>query len=52
MKDWKTTLVGILSGAAYLFLQGLQHGLAPADAAIGVGLGLLGALAQDAKKPQ
>jgi hypothetical protein len=47
MSNWKTTLIGIVTGAAYLFLQGLSQGLKPKDAAIGVGLGLLGAFAKD-----
>ena len=45
--DWKTTLVGLLTGAGYMFLQALQSGIHPSDAAIGVGISVLGVLAKD-----
>jgi hypothetical protein len=50
MKDWKTTLIGILTGVGYLFLQGLSNGLKPKDAALAAGIGLLGTFAKDSTK--
>lgn len=47
MKNWKTTLIGIGSGLAYAFLSYLQAGLKPKDAAVAVGLALLGSVSKD-----
>lgn len=47
MKNWKTTLMGILTGAGYLFLQALAGGVKPKDAALATGIVLLGAFAKD-----
>lgn len=47
MKNWKTTLFGILTGAAYMFLQAMSGGLKPKDAALGVGIAVLGTVAKD-----
>lgn len=50
MKSWKTTLAGILTGAAYLFLQQMSGGVKLKDAALGTGIAVLGSLAGDHKK--
>jgi hypothetical protein len=47
MINWKTTLFGWLTGAGYTFLAALQSGLKPKDAALGIGIGILGTLAKD-----
>lgn len=47
MKNWKTTLAGILTGAAYLFLQAISGGIKPKDAALAVGIAVLGGFAKD-----
>ena len=47
MKNWKTTLIGILTGAGYLFLQALAGGVRPKDAALATGIAVLGAVAKD-----
>jgi len=47
MKNWKTTLFGFLAGGGYMFLTYLQQGIKPRDAAIGVGIALLGAFSKD-----
>lgn len=49
-KSWKTTLAGILTGAAYLFLQQLSGGIKIKDAALGTGIAVLGTLAGDHSK--
>lgn len=46
-KNWRTTLIGLLTGGGYAFLSGLQSGLKPKDAALGVGVAILGAFAKD-----
>ena len=47
MKNWKTTLIAVLTGAGYLFLQALSGGVRPKDALLATGLALLGAVAKD-----
>jgi hypothetical protein len=47
MKNWKTTLVGILTGAGYLFLQALSGGIKLKDAALATGIAVLGGVAKD-----
>lgn len=47
LKNWKTTLFGILTGGAYLFLSSMQGGVKPKDAAIATGVAVLGSLAKD-----
>lgn len=50
MKSWKTTLAGIGMGVGYAFLSALSTGIKPKDAAISVGLALLGGLSKDYDK--
>lgn len=45
--SWKTTLIGILTGGGYLFLQHLSGGVKPKDAALATGIMVLGAFAKD-----
>lgn len=47
MKNWKTTLFGILTGMGYMFLQAISGGMKPKDAVLGVGIAVLGSLAKD-----
>jgi hypothetical protein len=47
MKNWKTTLAGVGMGAANLFLASMAQGIKPKDAALSIGLALLGAYAKD-----
>ncbi len=47
MRNWKTTLVGALTGLGYAFLSAISTGVKPKDAAIAVGLAALGAVAKD-----
>ena len=45
--SWKTTILGWVISGAYLFLTAISTGVKPKDAAIAVGIGLLGTLAKD-----
>ena len=47
LKSWKTTLVGILTGAGYLFFSAMQQGLKFKDALIATGVALLGMVSKD-----
>lgn len=48
MKNWKTTLAGMLSAAGYAALTAMQNGtLEPRDLAIIAGLAAVGVLAKD-----
>jgi hypothetical protein len=47
MKNWKTTLFGVLTGFGYLVLQGLQQGLKPKDVLLGAGIAAMGLFAKD-----
>lgn len=47
MKNWKTTLIGLLTGGAYLFLQALSGGVKVRDAALATGIAVLGTFAKD-----
>lgn len=47
MNNWKTTLAGLGAAFAYTLLVGIQGGLAPKDAVIAAGLGLIGLFAKD-----
>ena len=47
MKSWKTTLLGVLTGGGYLFLQAVSGGVKLRDAALSVGIAILGAFAKD-----
>lgn len=48
MKNWKTTLAGMLSAAGYAALTAMQNGtLEPRDLAIIGGLAAVGVLAKD-----
>ena len=53
MKNWKTTVVGILTGGSIsinaIITQGLTQGWK--QAALGLAIALLGALAHDANNP-
>jgi len=47
LKNWKTTLIGLASGAGIAFLSGVQGGLTPKDAAIAAAVAALGLAAKD-----
>lgn len=47
MKNWKTSLFGLLTGAGYLLLQALAGGVRPKDALLATGIAVLGAVAKD-----
>ena len=47
MKNWKTTLIGLLTGAGYLLLQSLSGGMKVRDAVLATGIAVLGAVAKD-----
>jgi hypothetical protein len=47
MKNWKTTLIGLLTGGGYLFLQALSSGVKLRDALLATGIVVLGAVAKD-----
>ena len=46
-KNWKTSLIGVGTGAGTAFLTGVQGGLSPKDAAMAAGLAALGLVAKD-----
>jgi len=48
--SWKTTLLGLLTSGAYLFLTNLQGGIKPKDAALAAGIALVGGFAKDHDK--
>lgn len=50
MKSWKTTLAGLLFGGGYAFLSAMSTGLKPKDAALSVGIAIIGGLAKDYDK--
>ncbi len=47
LKNWKTTVIGLVTGAGIAFLSGVQGGLTPKDAAIAAGVAALGLAAKD-----
>lgn len=47
LKNWKTTVVGLATGAGIAFLTSLQGGLTPKDAALAAGVAALGLVAKD-----
>jgi len=47
MRNWKTTLIGFLTGLGYLILQGFSQGLKPKDVFLGAGITILGIIAKD-----
>lgn len=47
MKNWKTTLIGLATGAGIAFLTGVQGGMSPKDAALAAGVAALGLAAKD-----
>ena len=48
MKNWKTTLVGVVSAALYAAVAYIQSGrIEPKEIAIAAGIAALGALAKD-----
>ena len=53
MKDWKTTLTGLLTAIGYAVLDALQKGhVEPKTVLISAGIALLGALSGDAKRSE
>jgi hypothetical protein len=46
-KNWKTTVIGLATGAGIAFLSGVQGGLTPRDAALAAGVAALGLAAKD-----
>jgi hypothetical protein len=50
MKNWKTTLIGLLSGAGAIAIDAIQHGQTNVKTiALAIGIGLLGYHYSDAK---
>lgn len=47
LKNWKTTLIGLATGAGIAFLTGVQGGMTPKDAALAAGVAALGMAAKD-----
>lgn len=47
LKNWKTTLIGLATGAGIAFLTGVQGGMSPKDAALAAGVAALGMAAKD-----
>jgi len=47
LKNWKTTLIGLATGAGIAFLSGVQGGMSPKDAALAAGVAALGLAAKD-----
>ena len=47
LKNWKTTVIGLATGAGIAFLSGVQGGLSPKDAALAAGVAALGLAAKD-----
>lgn len=47
LKNWKTTLIGLATGAGIAFLTGVQGGMSPKDAALAAGVAALGLAAKD-----
>ena len=47
LKNWKTTVIGLATGAGISFLSGVQGGLSPKDAALAAGVAALGLAAKD-----
>lgn len=47
LKNWKTTLIGLATGAGIAFLTGVQGGMTPKDAALAAGVAALGLAAKD-----
>lgn len=47
LKNWRTTLIGLATGAGIAFLTGVQGGMSPKDAALAAGVAALGLAAKD-----
>jgi hypothetical protein len=47
LKNWKTSLLGVATGAGIAFLSSVQGGMRPKDALVAAGLAALGLAAKD-----
>lgn len=47
LKNWKTSLIGLATGAGIAFLTSVQGGMHPRDAALAAGVAALGLAAKD-----